>query len=533
MTATLSEAATRQARPARALTGREYLRVSFQDGTSKSTDEQHDDNVSGAAREGISLGVPYVDDGVSASDYGTKVREGFGRLMDDLRTGAFGADVLILWESSRGSRSVGEWVGLIELLKALGVVIYVTTHGRTYDPRNARDERSLLEDAVDSQYESRKISARVRRTKASRAAAGAPEGRAPLGYVRLYDPVTRKRTAQVPDDSPLIPDEARPAQPMAPRIRDLFAALRRGESLKSIERAWAAAGILSPERTTKKGKAMGGKPYTAQHLRSLALTHAYAGLRVHVAKSTSGNAARKPTPDQIFEGSWEGIVDRETFYAVQEILNNPDRRTSRPGRANHLLTMTARCDVCGGVLTFRDMRGGQLFCRTAGHVRVPEAAVDVYAESVMLSYLSADDFGGLMADRDADHGSELRELRAEIAALDKRLDALADNISIPEEVLERRATALKAALSAAREKEREMATPDVLRGLIEPGEGVSDRWELLSMESKRQVARILLAPGALGYLTVTREPFRGATVADRVQLRKVAGSEWVNGPKVA
>lgn len=529
MTTTLSEAAVTQARPTRALTGREYLRVSSnEDGTSTSTDEQHGANASGAAREGITLGVPYADDGISASAYGTKIREGFGRLMDDLRTGAFGADVLVMWESSRGSRKVGEWVDLIELLAKLGVLVYVTTHGRMYDPRNPRDERSLLEDAVDSQYESRKISSRVRRNKASRAAAGAPEGRAPLGYVRLYDPVTRKRTAQVPDDSPLIPDEARPAVPMAPRIRDMFAAIRRGESLKSIERAWAAAGLASPERVTKKGKAMGGKPYTAQHLRSLALTHAYAGLRTHVAESKSGVAGRKPTPDQIFEGSWEPIVDRETFYAVQEILNDPARRTSRPGRANHLLTMIARCDVCGSVVTFRSVRGGQLFCRAANHLRISEAAVDVYAESVILSYLGADDFGALMAERDADHGSKLRELRAEIKALKGRLDALADNVEISEELLARRATALNAALSAAREQERELSTPDALRGLIEPGEGVADRWELLSMESKRQVARLLLAPGALGYLTVTREPFRGASVADRVQLRKVAGLEWVN-----
>lgn len=531
MTATLSEAATRQAR--RVLTGREYLRVSVnQDGKSKSTGEQHDDNASGAAREGVALGAPYIDDGVSASDYGRKVREGFSRLMDDLRTGAFGADVLILWESSRGSRSVAEWVALIELLKERGVRIYVTTHGRFYDPRNARDERSLLEDAVDSQYESRKTSARVRRNKAASAAAGEPNGRTPLGYVRLYDPVTRKRTAQVPDDSELIPAELRPAHPMAPYIRGLFASLRRGESLKSIARAWGAAGVLSPIRTTQKGKEVGGKPYTAEHLRSLALTYAYAGLRVHVPKSKSGNSARKPSPDQIFDGTWEPIVDRETFYAVQTLLNDPDRRTTRPGRANHLMTMTARCDVCGGLATYGSRSGGQLFCRTAGHVRISEAAVDAHATALMLNLLSDDDLGGMLADRDADHTGELRNVRAEIAALGRRLDALADNVDIPEEVLARRAKALKKSLATARERERELATPDALRGLIEPGAGVAQRWETLSMETKRQIARILFSPAVLGYLTVTREPFRGAGVVDRVQLRKVAPATWTNGPKV-
>lgn len=531
MTATLSEAAVTQAR--RTLTGREYLRVSAnKDGQSKSKSEQSEDNASAAAREGITLGAAYQDDG-SASPYATKVRDDFARLLDDLRTGAFGADVLVMWENSRGSRTVAAWVELLALLAARGILVYVTTHGRFYDPRNARDERSLLEDAVDSQYESRKISGRVLRTKASRAAAGAPDGNTPLGYVRLYDPVTRKRTAQLPDDSSAIPDEARPAQPMAPYIRELFAALRRGESLRSIARAWEAAGVRSPERVTKKGKPMGGKPYTPAHLRSLALTYSYAGLRVHVPRSKSGNAARKPSPDQIFEGSWEPIVDRETFYAVQALLADPSRRTSRPGRANHLLTMTARCDVCGSVLTWRGDRNGELSCRVAGHVRLAESALNDWATALMLNVLSDDDLGGLMAERGADTLSELRDVRAEIAALGQRLDALADNVDIPEELLARRATALKAALSTARERERELATPDALRGLIEPGAGVAERWELLTMQAKRQVARILLSPAVLGYLSVTREPFRGAPVEDRFVLRKVAPAEWINGPAAA
>ena len=527
----------------RLLTGREYLRVSSnQDGKSASPGEQHDDNMSTAAREGITLGAPYRDDG-SASPYATKVREDFGRLMDDLRTGAFGADVLIMWEASRGSRTVGEVVDMLALLAKRGILVYVTTHGRMYDPRNERDERSLLEDAVDSQYESRKISKRVRRTKAARAAAGAPDGRAPLGYLRLYDPVTRKRTAQVPDDSDQIPAELRPDVPMAPRIRELFDRIRRGDALKAIERDWAAAGVLSPKRTTRKGAVVGGKPYTAAHLRSLALTYAYAGLRVHVPNGGSGSSSRKPTPDQVFEGSWDAIVDRETFYAVQNILADPSRRTSRPGRANHLLTMTARCDVCGSVVTFRATKTRQgkprpdaLWCRARNCVRVPEAAVDAYAEALMLTVLSDGDVGGLLDKRNADH-KELRAVRAEIAGLGQRLDALADNISIPEEVLARRATALKAALSAARERERDLSTPDVLRGLIKPGQGVEDRWKLLPMETKRQVARILFSPSALGYLTITRAPVRNAGVkadpVERIELRKIAPEEWTNGPEAA
>lgn len=47
----------------------------------------------------------------------------------------------MIWESGRGIRRVGDW---------------------TYDPANSRDRRSLLEDAVDGEYEPAKISAPYR-----------------------------------------------------------------------------------------------------------------------------------------------------------------------------------------------------------------------------------------------------------------------------------------------------------------------------------------------------------------------------------
>ncbi|WP_373458732.1 recombinase family protein [Pseudarthrobacter sulfonivorans] len=101
---------------------------------------------------------PYRDNDRSASRYSKQAREGVARLMIDLEEDTFGAGALGLWESSRGSRRTGEWVDPIELCEMRGIRIWVTTHGRLYDPANARDRRSLLEDAVDSEYESAKTS---------------------------------------------------------------------------------------------------------------------------------------------------------------------------------------------------------------------------------------------------------------------------------------------------------------------------------------------------------------------------------------
>ena len=95
-----------------ARTAREYLRVSVdRSGREASQDQQHDENVHAASERNLSLLQGYRETGgVSASRFATKTRDDFARLLADLESGAFAADVLILWESSRGSRRVGEWV---------------------------------------------------------------------------------------------------------------------------------------------------------------------------------------------------------------------------------------------------------------------------------------------------------------------------------------------------------------------------------------------------------------------------------------
>ncbi|MFI8091612.1 recombinase family protein [Streptomyces sp. NPDC086080] len=108
------------------LTGREYLRVSKKKG--QSCDEQHADNIRSAETHRIVISAaPYIDDGISASKYGRKKRGDFARLVKDLTSGAFTDDVLIIWESSRGSRKVSEWAYLIELCEEQGKLIHVTS----------------------------------------------------------------------------------------------------------------------------------------------------------------------------------------------------------------------------------------------------------------------------------------------------------------------------------------------------------------------------------------------------------------------
>ncbi len=483
-------------------TGREYLRVSMdRSGRARSVDEQHDDNQQAARGRGVTLAEPYVDNSVSASRYTSKVRGDFNRLLGDLASGRFDAEELWLWEHSRGSRRVSEWVQLIEACEQAGVHIYVTTHGRAYAPANGRDRRSLLEDAVDSEYESSKVSVRSKRAAAANAAAGLPHGPTPYGYQRIYDPLTKRLVRQEPH-----PEEA-------PVVRELFDRLRRGHSLRGIAADFAARGIGTRARE-RDGVMVPGKPFSAQHLRSMALTPVYIGLRIHAPGQVGGH--RHDLTGAV-KGIWEPLVTEETFYGVRRMLNSPERKTTRPGRARHLLSLIAKCGECGGPLAVtrradraRPAQVGEerYQCNTKGCVRVNKAELDALAEDAILGYLSGPDVYEPLAV--AEHGDDrLQQVRGDLGKARAELDDLRTavvagrlsvaNLTAVEPGLLTRVTTLE-------DDERELATPSALRRLLDPGEDIRLTWKDKDIAVQRAVARIVLSRDLVGELRVIRRP---------------------------
>ncbi len=491
-----------------AVIAREYLRVSVDgSGRGRSVDEQHDDNERVAGELGWTLAEPYRDVDRSASRYARKVREGYDQLTSDLAAGTFGASVLLLWESSRGSRKVSEWVTLIELCEKQHVRIHVTTHNRTYDPANGRDRRSLLEDSVDSEYESSKISMRIKRASAATAAAGKPHGRVPYGYRRRYDDQTRQLIAQEPD----------PVQ--APIIVELFERLREGHTLRGIAMDYAARGIVNKS----------GVPFSGEHLRSVALNVAYCGLRVHDPARVGNKLSATATTTT---ATWPPLVDRATFLAVQAILSAPERLNHRPGKARHLLSMIARCAVCGGRLAARTGRGrspgdGEYQCHDKGCVRIDKASVDALAESVMLAWLGRPDvYESFAAGTDDD--TALAAVRDEVAELRARADELADAVAagaLSVTLAARSEPKIRAQIRSAETREAELSTPSVLRGLITPGEDVAAQWDAAPISTRREIARLLLSPNYIGEMRIQRSPTRGnrCPVERRVEWQRENG----------
>jgi hypothetical protein len=269
-----------------------------------------------------------------------------------------------------------------------------------------------------------------------------------------------------------------------------------------------------------------GVPINPGILRPMLLAPLYAGLRSHspgVVKRhhRSANAT-------VVAGTWEPLVSRDLFETVRRRLTDPARKTSRPGRAVHLLSTIAHCHHCDARLaaTYRDGVRRMYQCQGRNCVRVDADALDAYAAEAMLEWLTRPESTTELLTDDGDDAA-VAAARDRVAAIRAELDDLADRLGNGElsATLAARAEAkILARLAAATAELDAVATPPALRGLVPPADEVRQWWAdpTLQMPARREVAKLLLSPALLGELRVTRSPRPGqrVDVAERVVWRR-------------
>lgn len=362
---------------------REYLRVSKdRNKQGKSPAQQHEENARAVAAHGWTLHpTPYQDVDKGASRHSRAVRDGYARLVEDIEHGRFGADVLVIWESSRGSRRVSEWAALIDLCEDAGVKIYVTAHDQLYDPSRGRDRRHLHEDASDSEYETDKMSDRIRRSVSANAREGRPHGKNLYGYRRTYE--------QGPSGPQLAAVEPDPVT--APIVREVAARALRGETYYAIARDLNARGV--PTRRAARLGYNEGRGWTGSMLKQMLSRPAYAGLREH-------------NGEIVGEAVWPALIPQEDWTRLQV-----KRAVAPPAReAKRLLVGLAECSGCGGRLRGgRQSSGGgkdgenrrypTYACAGYGapkagvkHVSIKEEHLDLLVSEAVIARLSQPDF---------------------------------------------------------------------------------------------------------------------------------------------
>lgn len=478
---------------------REYRRLSDKKGGT-SLEDQGDDNSAAAEDQDWELGDPYIDDGRSASRYARGRRDDFDQLVDDLQSGPtgrhsdFGAEILMLWESSRGSRRVGEWVSFIELCEDKGVKIWVTTHERLYDPANGRDRKALIDDANDSEYESYKTHRRVSRTTPKEARKGRPHGEAPYGLAPLYDERTGKLVTWVEDQ----------ARSMVPR--QLFEMLDAGHSFAHIERTFRQLGYLNRS----------GRPFTHGHLRRMAIMHSYAGLRFY--KGT------------VYRGVWDGLVPEELFWSVYHLVTDPSRVTTTGGSARHVLTAglwCARCDIHPGT-RFETGRQPVYRCKQCGVKIQKEPIDDLFMgdrgrPGILMAYLARADLYEILRAPGSDDAA-VRAVQADLARARAERDELreAKGATLAEvRILANSLTDKENEVDALEARERQLTVPSSVLSIVRPGVDVWDSWHDAPIQARRTTARLILGAGYLGRPCILPSPRSGRyqLIAERIEWR--------------
>lgn len=428
---------------------------------SASVGEQEQVGRADAAAQGWAVVDVYPDDGRSASRFTRKTRDEWVRLREDIAAGLL--DVVWLWESDRGSREMEDWAGWLGLCRRRGVRVYVHTHDRLYDPKIARDRRALLEDGVDAEYSSEKMSLNIRRAVLANAQAGKPHGETPYGYERIY-------ALDAAGQRVLVAQQPHPEH--AKVVQEIFARLAQADTLTAIRTDLARRGVPTPR---------GGKGWLSGVIRRIAKNPAYIGER--------------RLDGQVYKGQWPALVDDKTWSAVQSLLGDPARSGTRPGRVRWMASSVATCGRCGLGSDGRPAHQSHppAYVCPHGHVGVKSEWLDGLLSRLVVARLSKPDVYADLAARSADDTAVVAA-RSEAATLRARLDefyaeARAGRLSAGG--LGALEGPLLADIAAADQRADRAVVPPVLRQLLEPGVDIQERWDSMPVAARKEVLRLL------------------------------------------
>lgn len=429
-------------------------------GEARSVSEQHAENQAVIEASGWQLAGTY-EDVMSASRFAPRARKDWPRLVADVEAGRL--DVVILWEPSRGSRKLSEWVTLLDLCRDKGVLIHVTTHRRTYDLTVWNDRKSLVGEATEAEGESEKTSDRTRRALAANAEAGMPHSPAGFGYRRVYAP----RKERLKMDVLQVPEPAEAAV-----VAKVVAMVAANVPLSQVERE---TGV---KRST---------------IRKWCYSPTVVG--------------KRRTPAGLVGARWEPIVSEEAWRTAQAVLAAKPNTgpSSRPGGAKYLLSGIMTCCECGKPLEADPPgrgRGAAYTCR-AGHVSIAMAGADDVIRNMTLASCMEDDLYQALA---AASGDDAGRARDEAVRLQGELDEWLDS-GISARAYKAKEDQLLPLIATARERAEALTVPAAVRDLVARGADVAAKWEAMTVPQRRAAVRFLFA-----HITLQRSPRPGPGV---------------------
>lgn len=383
-----------------------YLRISQDrelDGLA--IDRQREDCENLARFRGWQIVETYVDQSRSAYDRNA-TRPDYDRMVEDYRAGAFQAIVCYdLDRLTRIPRQLEDWIEAAEfrglvLVTANGDADLSTDGGRMYARIKAAVARAEME----------RKSARQSAAQRQRALLGKPpKGMRPLGYAVSGEVYTEEAEAvRAIFKSFTRAENPESLRSLARALSGVFGSevegivrLPKHSHTVSLERAAARrAQGLSPRPITADG------PWSPSTVLGVLRNPRYAGYSTYTPKVAQLDGARRRSykafilRDDLGEpipGQWDAIIDAETWWRAQEILDDSQRVTNTSGstKRKHLGSGLYRCGVvveADGSICGEKVTGGPRGYRCAKHVRPTVAPDEAPLQSLVRSGPAIDDY---------------------------------------------------------------------------------------------------------------------------------------------
>ncbi len=453
-----------------------------------SVDTQLRENERWAALNDVAITHTIRDDNRSASAYRKREREGFEEALHLIRTRV--VDVVLVWEMSRASRDLEDYVRLRSACHEAGAQLVYK--GRRFDLSRADDRLSTGLDALLAERESNDIRDRNLRTVAANAERRRPHGRLPYGYRREYEPSTGALIRQTPYSA----SDPRQLLPEAMVLAEAAQALLDGATLRGICRELNARGVPTPRKPRRQtlesnpaGVVTRWEPAT---LRQLLRNPTIAGRRVHRG-------------EDIGPADWEPIIDYGTWLRLHALFSDPARLSVKVPRGpapRHLMSGIATCGECGARMkaaTNLSRMPRAYVCRNEGCMRVTVTAdrVDERIEEVLVALFDRPDFQqALAAAHRRREGAATRrpDISSLIAERESELDEVESLRAAGELTLRAYAAETKRiedAIDQLRGQQVAAVSSPALRRLL-CAATLHDGWRNASLSDQREVIRLLL-----------------------------------------
>jgi DNA invertase Pin-like site-specific DNA recombinase len=328
--------AVRRLRPDAVIEAAGYIRVSDpRQMDTYSPDVQRDAIKRLAAQEGFALTL--IEQDVQKGRVIT--RTGYQRIVEAVRAGTIHAVIVFMFD--RWGRNGAEWLTRAQEFDRLGVPMYSVQQGK--DPGGIM---RFVYAGMAEEY-SRQLGQRVRPSRESGAREGTHMGPTPLGYRRVYPPITDPRKRP--------PGRLEPDPETAWVVQELFRRYADGGwSLVTLAK-WLNSDPRVPQRPPRPprpGEEPTERVYRASSVQRVLTNPTYLGL-VRYNHTPSGVYDRaEPGSEFTEQGKHEPLVDQETFDRVQVRLAAAGRRQSYNRRQDAPLGAGLFvCAGCGGPMT--------------------------------------------------------------------------------------------------------------------------------------------------------------------------------------